>query len=169
MGAYEDMVKRMAGAKMNGKGQKLGDGTYTVEGKLLKLKQGGHFGDSFIFEFTVLASQNPDHPVGSSRTYTVNLGKQQAFGDIKALIFAAIMGIDPSTVQDPTPANQALHDEATDWFKIIVDPDHAKAKGIEGNVGEGLVVSVDVNWRKTQGGHDWALHKWSPAVEAAAA
>lgn len=146
----------MAAGKMNGKGQKLGDGRYTVRSKLMKLKQGGHFGDSFIFEYDVVKSENPDHPVGSSRTYTVNMSRTQAFGDIKAVIFALIMQIEPSTIKDP-PQNQKEHDEATEWFKKIVNGEDVS----------GLDVDVEVQWKKTRENRDFGLHKWIPAVDEA--
>lgn len=163
----EQMFAGMAGAQMTNKGRKLGDGKYRVAAKALKLKQGGHFGDSFIFEFEVKQSNNAEHEAGSSRSYTVNLRSQQAFGDIKAVIFALIMQKDPSSLTD-TKRFAAEHAEATDWFKAAIDPAIAKGKGLEDNFVAGLEVDVEVLWIKTKEGRDFATHRWTPVPEAQA-
>jgi hypothetical protein len=160
------MFSGMAGAQMNGKGRKLGDGKYRVTAKSLKLKKGGYYGDSFIFEYDVARSDNEEHPVGSARSYTVNLKSNQAFGDIKAVIFALIMGRDPSSLAD-TKRFAAEHAEATDWFKAAIDPEAAKKMDVAENFVAGLEVDVEVQWVKTKENRDFAVHRWSPVPEAA--
>jgi hypothetical protein len=161
------MFAGMAGAQMNGKGRKLGDGKYRVTAKSLKLKKGGYYGDSFIFEFDIAQSANADHPVGSGRSYTVNLKSDYAMGDMKALIFALIMGKDPGSLAD-IKRFAAEHAEAVEWFKAAIDPDVAKKRQLEENFVAGLQVDVEVEWRKSEKtGKDWALHRWSPAPEPA--
>lgn len=162
----DQMFAGMANAQMNGKGRRLGNGKYRVTAKALKLKKGGHFGDTFIFEFDVKTSANDEHKVGEARSYTVNLKSQQAFGDIKALIFALIMGKDPGSLTDTNRCAKE-HAEATEWFKAAIDPDVAKKKDLPEDFVAGLEVDVDVQWIKTKEQRDFAVHRWAPVPEPA--
>jgi hypothetical protein len=164
----DKFFEKAAGAKMNAKGQKLGDGKYLVKAKLMKIID-GHWGNSFIFEFDVLQSAHAEHPVGSTRSYRVDMKKEQAFGDIKAVFFALCMGIDPSGVKNP-PADQELHNECVELIKLATKEGYAESLGEKPeDAYAGMTAWVEVKWQKTADGQrEWARHKWLP-VEAPAA
>lgn len=159
----DTMFADMASAPLNSKGNYMDAGVYVVESKVIKVKD-GFKGKSFIFEFKILKSNNKAHEVGSTGSQVVKLDKPQAWGDIKSLMFALALGIDPKTVRDPKQ-DKELHEEATNIAKAALDPDHAKDLGEEPNFLIGVPVRLECIKVKTQKGTDFTVHNYSPYVE----
>lgn len=166
MSEIDAMFAGMAAAQMNGKGNYMGEGRFLVRSKLLKQKTGFR-GRSVIFEFEVTESTNPAHPVGSTGSWVVKLDKPQAFGDLKALIFALAMDLDPKTVKSPE-LDAKVHAEAAEIMKAALDADHARKMGVAEDFLIGLPLRLETTKVKTSKGGDFTVHNWSPAEEAAA-
>ncbi len=167
----EETFKSMAGAKMNGKGNYIEPGRYIVAPRLLKLNE-GYNGKAFVSEWEVCESTNPNHKIGSTVSYVVNLKRDQAMGDLKALFFALAMGRDPKLVaSDDTEA----HEEVVEYFKGGVSAEHAAAIGEAPGwlIGRRIALeTVKVPTKpKTAGGPpgEFTVHNWSPAPAKTAA
>ncbi len=175
----EEMFKGMAGAKLNGKGNYMGEGTYLVRSKVLKTHE-GHKGKKAIFGFEIVQTSNPAHPIGSSGDYTVSLDgvtsqgvsrADYAWADLKAIIFALALAQDPKTVKD-AKTDPDLHEEAAELFKAAVSEEHAKALGVAPTFLMGRLVKLEVKKgatrAKTPGGPpgEFNYHSWSPAQAA---
>ena len=157
----------MAKAQMNSKGNYMGEGVYRIRSKSLKAKD-GFKGKSLIFEFEIVESNNQAHAPGSSGSYVVKLDKPQAFGDIKALIFALAMDLDPKSVKSPEQDPQT-HAQAAELVKAALDPAAAKALGVEPDFLVGLELRLETIKIKTQKGGDFTVHNWSPLSTSAQA
>ena len=163
----DEMFKGMAAAQMNGKGNYMGEGRYLVRTKVLKVKEGFR-GKSFILEFEILETTNAAHPVGSTGSWVVKLDKPQAYGDIKGLIFALAMGVDPKTVRSPDQ-DPALHQQCATFTKAALSPEAAKALGEEPDFLIGLPLRLETVKVKTSKGGDFTVHNWAPAEQEQAA
>lgn len=151
----------MAKAQLNGKGNYMGEGVFLVETKVIKVKD-GYKGRSFIFEFEILESTNEAHAPGSTGSWVIKLDKAQAFGDIKAMIFALAMDLDPKTVKSPEQ-DPETHAKATQLVMAALEPDVAKKLGVEPDFLIGLPLKLETVKIKTGKGGDFTVHNWSPA------
>lgn len=160
--------KGMETAKLNGKGQKLGPGSFDVEIEMVKGTD-GHFGQAFIVEMKVVAvgKDNPKNakgelfdPIDCKRTFTVALKRDQAFGDIKAFCLA-VAGVDPSSVKPPAE-DPEMHKFAANLARAALSPEAAKDLKLEANWTNGKRVHVDTHGIKTKENRDFVIHRWSP-------
>jgi hypothetical protein len=176
--SIEDLFAGMATATMSGGGNYMTPGQYVVEVVNIRLKS-GYKGRSFIFEFRIVESNNPNHPVGSSGSYVILLDNPDpkkrgyAFGDMKAVFFA-LDGKDPKKVKDPAVDPQA-HEEAVELSKLALQEDYCKEKGLEPGFLSGTRVKLECRTKKTnpspqkpQGG-EFTVHDWSPVAAGEAA
>lgn len=168
MADVESMFAGMNKAEMFGKGTFMGPGKYRVRPKVVKVHE-GFKGKSFIHEFEILESSNEKHAIGSSGSWVVKLGPQNAnaFSDMKSFSFACL-GIDPKTVRKPEE-DPTSHAVATDTLKAQCDKDWAKKNGFEEDPLIGRELELEVILVKTQKGTDFSRHNWSPTPEAVAA
>jgi len=166
MGSLDDLFAAMDKAPLNSKGKYMGAGNFIVAPKVIKYKV-GHKGKSFIHEFEILKTSNPDHPVGSSGCQVTKLEKDQAWGDIKAFMLAIACGVDPKTIKDP-PGDSALHAAAKAFAMAALDPAYAAKLDPpqEPDFLIGIPVKLECVVIKTLKGTDFTVHNWSPVSEA---
>ena len=155
----------MDNAPLNSKGKYMGEGDFIVAPKVIKYKQ-GYKGKSFIHEFTILKSSNPDFPVGSSGCQVIKLDKDQAWGDIKAFMLAIACGVNPKTIKDP-PQDSELHAAATAFAKAAIDPAYAAklTPPQDPDFLIGVPVKLECVKVKTSKGGDFTVHNWTPVTE----
>lgn len=171
----ESLFGGMAKAQSTSRGQYMDEGKFRVSAKGFSvrksqdpLKQGAVF---FVFEFEILESSNPTAaPVGSTRSWLVNMGNAKALGNVKDLMLA-FSGHEPKKVRpfevDPTP-----HLEATEMAKVVCSPEYAAKAGADPNdlVGLELLLScTKVNTRPKFPGApagQFTVHDWSPVPDA---
>lgn len=169
----EAIFGRMAGAPMTQSGQYFqSGGRYRLRLKGGKVNA-GFKGTFFIAEFEVLESDKAEDPVGSTRSYTVRLDNKQRdpFGDIKALIFPLVFGLEPSKVPPPD-VDLELHTKAAQLTMILVDPAYAAKVGAPPGVLDGRTVRLETVAKPTaptavrpQGG-TFTKHLWTPDTPA---
>lgn len=106
------LFSKIKEAKSNGGGVYFLPGTYTLECNALKTGKTRE-GDRpfFVAEFTILASSNPDRPVGTSVSFMVMLDKfiETALGNVKGCV-AALFNI-PEEEVDEAGVETAVGDQ----------------------------------------------------------
>ncbi len=167
----KSMFSSMAGASIKGKGNYIkSDGTFLCRAKVLKTYEGRN-GKRVIFGFEIVESSNAEHPAGSTADYTIGLDNNDyAESDIKKLIFALAMCLDPRLVKDPK-VDLEPHQEAVALFKAAVDQTGACAAeiGVEPTFLLGRRIKLETKKRPTKpkvpGGApgEFTDHFWSPA------
>jgi hypothetical protein len=172
----EEMFKDMAKASVKGKGNYIkSDGQFLVRSKVLKTYEGRN-GKRVIFGFEIVESNNAEHPAGSSADYTIGLDNNDyADSDIKKLIFALAMNLDPKLVKDPK-VDIEPHEEAVALFKAAVDQSGKCAKELEVETTFllGRLVKLETKKRPTKptaqrpNGGEFTDHFWSPVKEQGA-
>ena len=169
MGAAQ-MFAGMDTAPLFGTGQYFSEGEFVVKAKSLKVHS-GYKGTVFIAEFEVVESNNTADPPGATRSWVVKMGAQNknAFSDIKSLMFALALDVDPKKVPPPE-SDPAIHAQATEFVKIACDADYAKSKGADPTQLEGMPVRLSTFGKKTrpspekpQGG-TFTVHAWAPYI-----
>lgn len=166
----------MQQSALNDRGEFFAEGLYTVEAKSFEFRD-GFKGKSFIAKFAVVESNNPDTPVGVTRSWIVKLDKAatkaQAMGDIKSLMFA-LSGVDPRQVKSPE-LDPGAHEQATKLFKASIDETYAKTIGVDPRLLVGRRVRLEATTVKTKAtadrpnGGEFTRHSWTPCVQATAA
>jgi hypothetical protein len=167
----DQIFGNMEKASMSDKGSFFPGGLYTCALKSMEYRN-GFKGQSFIAKFEVLESNNPDCAVGSTRSWIVKLDKQetkeQAMGDIKALIFA-LLGKSAKDVGS-ADKNPLAHKQAVALFKAHIDENYGpkfKAEfGVDAPSLVGRPVSLEATSVKTKAGGDFTRHSWSPKKAA---
>lgn len=168
MNFREAFKGKMGKAKMNGKGVYLPFG-FQGRVKIKKFKpNNGYKGKSIIWEFELLSSNLPEHPKGVTRSWTIKMDNDFAWGDLKQITFA-LLGIDPNTVPD-AEVDSTLHDEADETFE------EALGQADKGEVPlfvdeEVLLETVKYTTKGSadKPSKDVALYRWSPTEESKAA
>ena len=175
MSGIEAYFAGMANASMTSSGVYFSPGKFRLRSKGFKV-HAGHNGPAFVAEFTVLATNNEADPVGSTRSYVVKLGPQNKYclGEIKAVMFAVAMGLDPKKVGTPE-SNPKEHGECAEYTKVACDAEYAKKMGLAPDAFEGIDCVLETHQKPTrpspknpQGGV-FTVHTWSPCEAGAAA
>jgi hypothetical protein len=124
-----------------------GDGEYDVIIHAVKHKN-GYKGESVIVNVEVIASNNPDVPIGTPKSCAFNLTKQPilALGNIKAVV-CGIYGWDASKKDAETKAKVNM------VSKRMVEAD---------NPLQGIKVHLTTFMTKTSKGGDFTNLKWDP-------
>jgi len=167
------MFDAMRGAKMGRKGQWLTDGQYLIKLSFLgvKKKEIGS-GTNGIVEFEVVKTSNPEHPVGSTRSWVRSMDSFSFWDNIMAIVLSAT-GFDPRQLK---PEDTELRNDATTLAAAICGGEKAiavlKAKGFD-NPNElllGKLIKVECRTVPTRGDPtkgrppgQFTLHDWSPA------
>lgn len=128
MSEYDDLFSAMETSSSAQAADFFKPGNYVVAPKSFEVRRGGYRGDSFIARFAVKESNNPDIPVGSTRSWIMKLDgtpdkKKRALGDIKNFFFA-LQGIEPTSVP-PFEKDKEPHQVATILFKAAIDANYA--------------------------------------------
>ena len=160
----DQLFKGMKEAPMFGRGNYMNDeGVYLVELTNVFVKPRWKGGNIFVAEFKILESNNDAHKAGSSRSWAPKLELPNTFGDIKALVLAAI-GTDPKSV---TEADKALHEQATLLARAVCGSESAKAElktaGIDDFSLVGCRVRLETMPTKTKENKPFTRYTWSPA------
>ncbi len=172
MSDLDALFSGMASSALNDRASFFPEGLYDCEVKALEYRN-GFKGQSFIAKFAVLSSNNPEAPIGTTRSWIVKLDKPktkaQAMGDIKSLIFA-LLGHEPRNIKAPE-VDPGPHEQATKLFKCAIDETFAKANDVDPKAFIGRKVHLECTTVKTaptpdrpQGG-DFTRHAWAPFVE----
>ena len=158
------MFAGMAQAEAKGAGQYFGVGRFLLRTKNIFAKEG--FKPAFIAEFEILESTCATDPVGSSRSFFVNMKPDNpyAFSDIKKFL-AALSGDNPKTLPSPAAAPEK-HREIEQLAKAACDPAYAARIGMAPDALIGLPVRLET-WQKPtkKVGGLFTIHDWSPAEE----
>lgn len=116
--------------------------------------------DFWIAEFEVIASNNPQHPVGSLRNWMQNISDPQVgFRAVKAYVFAAL-GLDHKEPEDKKVIESEIEPSIdTVLAEALEDPKDPACK----NALKGAVVKCEVTKIKTKEKNaDFSLHAFSP-------
>lgn len=174
MSDLDQLFEAMAGATGSSSGVFFTEGNYKVELKEVEFRPNGFKGKSVIFRFTVTESNNPAHPVGSTRVWINKLDKKKdenirTMADIKSLIFA-LTGHSVTEVGSPE-VNPKAHEQAVACFMAAIDETHAKKSGIAPDALIGCEAKLEVmkiitrpSPKYPQGG-EYSRHVWDPVTE----
>lgn len=141
---------QQANVKVGGQGTYLTKGMYRV--KVQKMLVKDNSGVLVIFEFEVVSSDNPDHPVGSTRSWTAKIlggtPKQvsAAQSNLNRFLIAAL-GYKPDTEE----ANSVI----TQSPKIFQE-------GLDKGIFNGTLLDLEVTTIKKNDGGDFNKHTFSP-------
>jgi hypothetical protein len=169
------LFANQAKAAIHGKGSYFEPGVYRVKVKKIEAKLGGFNGDSFISEWEVLESTNPEIGVGSTRSFVMNFTNKYLMADTSLLVMA-LLGHDPSDRKNHT--NQALRDTVQKYTRAALGSDLAKTElGSEWE--EGMFNGIELKLEcasvptkpspRNPNGGTFTQHAWSPIPEQAAA
>ena len=165
MSDIDEMFAGMANAAPPGRGTYINDdGTYRVE-VVKAFGKSGFRGKSFIVEFKVLTSSNPNVPVGCTRSWTVKWDKIQNHADLKAFALAAT-GIEAVATSKRDADITATYMVYAAAGQLVAGDAAIKAKELLGDDGppfDGFQVMLDTEKTRTQAGGDFTRHKWSSA------
>lgn len=92
----------MAKAEIFGSGTYFEDGQHEVSLKNLFVKE-GHKGQSFIAEFTVIQSSNPEVQVGATRSYVLKFENMYTMANVTKLVMA-LLGYENTQANQKNPA-----------------------------------------------------------------
>ncbi len=155
--------KKAVGVKLSERGQKLTDGVYSlkvIRNKTIKSREGL---DLWIAEWEVTASNNPAHPVGSQRNWSVNISDaDQGFKNIKAYVYAAL-GYTYSNPADKAEIDANIEPKIDQVLaSTLEDPtDPACTNSLAGEE-----FHAEVKGSKTKAGFDFMKHTFSPKAAA---
>lgn len=194
MSNIEAMFAGMDQANLFGTGQWFAEGNFVCRTKSFKCID-GFKGRSFIAECEVVESNNPKDKPGDVRSWVVKMGgtNRNAFGDIKGMIFAAAMGLDPTKMGQPTDpgnvvvegifsslpitqrtmTNAQAHAQATQLVMAACDADYARKVGLQPGMLENIIVRLQTFAKPTRATQDkpqggvFTVHKWFPATSPA--
>jgi hypothetical protein len=153
MGKYDKIVD----AKVTKTGQYFKAGRYRVQ--ILAMKDvDSQKGKNFtVIETRVLASDNPEVPVGAERSQVIDMGNVMGFPNLKAFM-AAVSGVDgtqPNVNEEVEAYWQKQHPQkAYLAFPKIVE------SVIEDNLLEDVEMDLECVDIKTQEGGDFTKHIW---------
>ena len=165
----DKLFAAMKGAPIFGRGNYMGAGTYEIEIDKGFFKRTFKGVDTFVLEFKITASTNPEHPVGAARTWQPKLALPNTDGDLKALMFS-VLGREPRDV----PADDA---EAHNLAALLACSALGYPKAIAALAALGVPdVAAVLNGKrvslkceqikiKSTGG-DFTRHTWGPAAPA---
>lgn len=164
----DDMFKGMADAPPPGSGTYInGDGDFLVE-VVKAFGKEGFKGKSYIVEFKILESSNPDAaPVGATRSWTLKWDKKQNHADLKAFALA-VTDLESAAETKREAEITATYMVFASAGQLVAGDASLKAKqlleaagGFEGF--EGLKVRLNTEKRPTQAGGEFTRHRWTPA------
>jgi hypothetical protein len=157
----EAFKKAMREAAMSGVGQYIEEGQHYLEILLVKCNrtlQDGVWKESYIAECKVLASNNPSHQVGSTRSYVESMKNQGAVGRFQTFL-AAASGIDPNLAQTPQ-----WREYLAECIAMLRYDDYRVSKGVPENWLKGKFVLCEGMAGKSKGKGTPITHKkWQPA------
>lgn len=171
----EEMFAGMDTAQGSSSGTFFTNGIYKVGLKEIEYRPNGYKGKSVHFRFKVLETDNPEHPVGSTRVWICKLGKKpdedkRTMADIKGLIFA-LLGTSAKEVGTPEQ-NPKAHSQATALFFAACDKAYADKNGIAQDELEGKECNLEcqvVNTSPKPGqaeGGKFTRHNFSPLEDS---
>lgn len=140
-------------AKISETGSYLTDGTYKLRVERIVYKQTRSKGYAYIAEFNVLESSNPEHPVGSKRTWFQSMNdKEIAFPAIQKFA-AAALGVNPFRDKE------LFEKEILPNIEELVENSISDA----GDIFKGKDVNCEVEQVKTKKGGDFSRYDFSAA------
>ena len=168
----EEMFAGMDTAQGSSSGVFFTNGVYKVGLTEIEYRPNGYKGKSVFFRFKVLETNNPEHPVGSTRVWICKLGKKpdddkRTMADIKSLIFA-LTGTSAKDVGSPEQ-NPKMHQQATAAFLAACDKTYAEKNNIEQDMLVGSECALECQTIKTNPkpgqteGGVFTRHIWSPS------
>lgn len=161
----EALRASMRASQVVGRGQYIEDGRHTLEVKLVKCHRtqiDGRWKESYIVECTVLASSNPTHEVGSTRSYVENPENSGWMSRFKGFL-AAAAGLAPD--RPIAPADQEV---ISDMIAAIRYDEFRTSKGWPENFLAGRRLTCEGMPGKARSGTPVTHKKWAPYVEAPA-
>lgn len=177
MADIDKLFGNMVTTEINGSGTYMSDGLYKVKTKNVFVKTGTNPsspGDSFIAEFTVLESDNPEHKPGSTGSYVLKFTNPYAMGNIVEFVMA-LLGYENTKANQKDPAIRREVDLVT---RAACGSDTARAE-LGSNYFDGILHDIEVGLEcrkkptkpsaKNPTGGVFTTHKWSPLSEAKAA
>jgi hypothetical protein len=168
--SFNDLVDQMQKAPLRrGGGNYIqGDGVYTIEILSAFRKMGFNKSfterdqELFICEFKFVRSSNPNHPVGTTASWTLKGPTGNGKGDLKAFCFA-LSGIDPRAVKDND--EKAHRQAAVLSLAALGEQEAFTMAGLPEDFFVGRLVGLETKTTKTKAGTDFTKHIWSPATE----
>lgn len=164
MSNIDQLFSGMAKADINSSGTYMGEGLYVVETKNLFVKTGRNPakpGDSFICEFTILASNNPNHAIGSTGSYVLKFSNPYSMGNIVELVMA-ILGY--QNTKD-NQSNATIRNEVDLVTRAACGSDTAKT-ALGADYAEGMLIGtrlrLECTKKPTVKGGEFTVHKWAP-------
>jgi hypothetical protein len=158
----EAFKKAMREAAMSGVGQYIEAGQHYFEVLLVKCQrtlQDAVWKESYIAECKVLASNNPTHEAGSTRSLVENTKNQGAIGRFQQFL-AAASGIDPNLAA----SSPQWRDYLADCIAMLRYDDYRISKGVPENWLKGKFVLCEGMAGKSKGkGTPITNKKWLPA------
>lgn len=168
----DKLFEGMAKADVNGRGNYMKEGIYTVEMKNIFVKKGTNPkkpGDSFIVEFTILESNNAAHVVGTSGSWVLKFSWPATFGHITKFVMA-LLGEDPGIKANID--NPELRETVARYTRAVCGSDLAKKElgaDWEDGIFNGAQLKVECSAQTTSSGGPFTAFAWSPIAETAAA
>lgn len=161
MGKYDKIVD----AKVTKTGQYFKPGRYRVKIAAVKDVE-SQLGKNFtVIECVVIASDNPEVPVGAERSQVIDMGNIMGFPNLKAFM-AAVSGVDPTldTVNDEVEKfwQQNHPDRAYTPFPKIIEE-----FVVRDNVLEGTAMDLECIEITTKAGEPFTKHVWATRDDAA--
>ncbi len=177
MADIDKLFGNIATTEINGSGTYMGDGLYLVETKNIFVKNGSNPakpGDSFIAEFTVLESDNPEHKPGSTGSYVLKFSNPYAMGNIVEFVMS-LLGYENTKANQKDPAIR----KEVDLVTRAACGSEAARKELGDSYVDGILHGITVRLEcrkkptkpslgKPEGGV-FTVHKWSPLAEQVAA
>lgn len=170
--SYEEMMKRMQDAPKPTSRNKLGIGLYTVEIKktFIKkwndpLKSNGH---SYIAEFTILESSNPNHPPGSSGSWSCTWEGLYGPENVRQFVSCATGVVDKDASSKLAFASMNS-DELPSFFKEAVGrcleelKTQNKGEAMPPNFLAGAKLKLERKDIITKAGNPFTVYDWSKA------
>lgn len=167
----------MAQKEIFGKGQYFEAGIFEVKLKTFTVKPDGFNGASFISEFEVITSSNPEVQPGVTRSFVMLFSNKYIMADVSQLVMA-LMGFDPSKPENQK--NPALRELVAKYTRASLGSVAAKAElaQMEATFADGQFIGqhlklecVKVPTRpsvKNPEGGQFTAHRWSPKLVAPA-
>jgi hypothetical protein len=152
-------------AKVNERGEYLGEGEYEVEIKRCHLFTARDKTEYFIVEMKVIESTNEKHAAGVDRNWMVKMNQDTTDGNLKGFALAGL-GVDKSDKEAIEKVEDGIPDTLVECLDDPKDPECKNGfKGLRLHVRVKIVKTKPT--KQNPEGTDFSAHDWSPSTKAA--